>query len=348
MIHGIDKKETDVENRLDWKGTAVAGCLSAARKNAAALVSPLLLAVVIITGCATSPLQQKTMDGDVNGVLDLLNQGANINEASGPNGKTALIIAAERGRTELVKLFLEKGANIEAESTPCLMGCAGITSLGWAAYNGHTQTVLFLYEKGADIDRAIVGLEAYSRVDFGFGFDHTLLRSQTSYGIKLLQRLGTDRGSIKAAAVKSIPVIRSGSASLIAVIDFKADGVSYQEARKVSEWLRTELINTGQFQVIERSAMDAILKEQAFSMTGCTDTSCAVQMGRLLSARKMLVGSVEVWKNKVFINGRIIDVEKGVAEFAHKETVASVNDLDAGTANFAKNLARRINGLPVE
>ncbi len=60
----------------------------------------------------------------------------------------------------------------------------------------------------------------------------------------------------------------------------------------------------------------------------------------------MLVGSVEVWKNKVFINGRIIDVEKGVAEFAHKETVASVNDLDTGTANFAKNLARRINGLP--
>ncbi|RPI90337.1 MAG: ankyrin repeat domain-containing protein, partial [Spirochaetales bacterium] len=144
MIYGIDNKETDVEKRLDWKGTAIPGCFSAARKNAAALVSPLLLAAVIISGCATSPLQQKTRDGDVNGVLELLNQGANINEASGPNGKTALIIAAERGRTELVKLFLEKGAAIEAESTPCLVGCAGITSLGWAAYNGHTQTVLFL------------------------------------------------------------------------------------------------------------------------------------------------------------------------------------------------------------
>ncbi len=316
-------------------------------KTAGPLLS-ITLAVLFAFGCATPPLQQKTMEGDVNGVLELLKQGANINETSGPNGKTALIIAAERGRTDLVKLFLEKGANIEAESTPCLAGCSGITALGWAAYGGHTQTVLFLYEKGADVDRAIVGLEAYSRVDFGFGYDHTTLRRNTSYGIKLLQRLGTDKGSIKAAAVKNIPVIRSGNASLIAVIDFKADGVSYQEARKVSEWLRTELINTGQFQVIERSAMDAILKEQAFNMTGCTDTSCAVQVGKLLSARKMLVGSVEVWKNKVFINGRIIDVEKGVAEFAHKETVASLNELDVGAANFARNLARRINGLPVE
>ncbi len=168
-----------------------------------------------------------------------------------------------------MKLFLEKGPTSRPSPTPCLMGCAGINSLGWAAYNGHTQTVLFLYEKGAGYrprHRGPGGLIPGSI--FGFGFDHAALRRQTSYGIKLLQRLGTDRGSIKAAAVKSIPVIRSSSASLIAVIDFKADGVSYQEARKVSEWLRTELINTGQFQVIERSAMDAISRNRRSSKTG--------------------------------------------------------------------------------
>ncbi len=153
---------------------------------------------------------------------------------------------------------------------------------------------------------------------------------------------------VKAAKSGNAYIAQNTDALLIAVIDFEAKSVSRQDAVRVSEWLRSELINTGQFKVIERSAMSAILKEQSFSMSGCTDTACAVQVGKLLSAKKMLVGTVESWNNKVFINGRIIDVEKGVAEFAHKETVYSLNELDAGSANFAKNLARRINGLPVQ
>jgi|GEM_PF-2120661 len=153
---------------------------------------------------------------------------------------------------------------------------------------------------------------------------------------------------LKAAQTKYVYKAKNEHMLLIAVIDFEPKGLSRQDAARVSEWLRTELINTNQFRVIERSAMNAILKEQAFAMTGCTDTSCAVQVGKLLSARKMLVGSVEYWNNKVIINGRIIDVEKGVAEFAHRETVNSIKELDTGATSFAKNLARRINGLPVE
>jgi hypothetical protein len=53
------------------------------------------------------------------------------------------------------------------------------------------------------------------------------------------------------------------------------------------------------------------------------------------------------FRNYFFINGRIVDVEKGVAEIAHKETVNSVKELDKGAINFAKNIARRANGLPV-
>lgn len=153
---------------------------------------------------------------------------------------------------------------------------------------------------------------------------------------------------LKSAQAKVVRMVKNEHMLLIAVIDFEAKGLSRQDALRVSEWLRTELINTNQFRVIERSAMNAILKEQAFAMTGCTDTSCAVQVGKLLSARKMLIGSVEYWNNKVIINGRIIDVEKGVAEFAHRETVNSIKELDTGATSFAKNLARRISGQPVE
>ena len=87
------------------------------------------------------------------------------------------------------------------------------------------------------------------------------------------------------------------------------------------------MINTGQYTVIERSEMGKILREQGFAMTGCTEVSCAVQAGKLLSARKMLVGTVMKLDQSIIINGRIIDVEKGTAEFAQKEIARTRADL---------------------
>jgi TolB-like protein len=134
----------------------------------------------------------------------------------------------------------------------------------------------------------------------------------------------------------------------LAIMDFQAKDLPKSTAERASDWLRTEMINTNNFIVIERSAMKEIFKEQAFSMTGCTDTSCAVKIGKLLSAKKILIGSIEKWRKKIILNGRIIDVEKGIAEFAQKETVSSLDDLDKAVNLFAQNLDRRIQGLEVK
>lgn len=93
--------------------------------------------------------------------------------------------------------------------------------------------------------------------------------------------------------------------------------------------------------------MSKIFKEQAFSMTGAVNVSKAVKAGKLLSAKKILIGSITKWKNKIIINGRLIDIEKGVAEFAHKETITSLDDLDKGVELYGKNLSLKVKGLPV-
>ena len=41
--------------------------------------------------------------------------------------------------------------------------------------------------------------------------------------------------------------------------------------------------------LIEREQMDALLEEQMFQQTGCTDVSCAVEMGKILNVQKMLM-----------------------------------------------------------
>lgn len=130
----------------------------------------------------------------------------------------------------------------------------------------------------------------------------------------------------------------SGIKEIIAVTDFAAKEVSSSLAINVSELIRTELINSGRYTVIERSQMKEILKEQGFQQTGCTDVNCAVRMGKLLSAKKILVGSVMKMGSRLIISGRVVDVEKGIGERAATGKANSIDQLDRGVTEFVDAL----------
>ncbi|MBP7738755.1 MAG: hypothetical protein KA369_22460 [Spirochaetes bacterium] len=130
----------------------------------------------------------------------------------------------------------------------------------------------------------------------------------------------------------------------IAVMDFNAQDVPRAEAVKVSELIRNEMVNSGRYVVLERAQVGKILKEQGFQMTGCTDVTCAVQVGKLLSARKILVGTVMKFGNNVAVTGRVVDVEKGIAELSEKERAISKDDEFYMVERFCDKLTYRITG----
>lgn len=134
----------------------------------------------------------------------------------------------------------------------------------------------------------------------------------------------------------------------IAILDMKGDGVSARTARIASNMIRTEFINLKRYTVVERNQMNMILKEQGFQKTGCTDQSCAVQLGRLMSARKILVGEVSALGKRLILTVRIVDVEKGVSDFAAKEKAPGVDTLDSATTRLVKRLSARIQGNSYE
>jgi ankyrin repeat protein len=74
----------------------------------------------------------------------LLDKGAEVN-AKNENGYTALIAAAEFGRTEIVKLLLDRGADINARTNE------GLTAIEQAKRASRTDTVQFLQKAGAKV-----------------------------------------------------------------------------------------------------------------------------------------------------------------------------------------------------
>lgn len=86
--------------------------------------------------------------GDATKVTSLLDAGADINYHSKDKqatGRTALSEAAIQGHLEVIRLLLERGADLDWRDR-----AVGFTPLGWAANQGHESCVEALLEAGAD------------------------------------------------------------------------------------------------------------------------------------------------------------------------------------------------------
>lgn len=68
--------------------------------------------------------------------------------------------------------------------------------------------------------------------------------------------------------------------------------IQLSDAGLVSEFVIEELLDTGRFDVVEREEIAAVAREQKLSLTGLFDASTAVQMGGLVGAKYLVIGSV--------------------------------------------------------
>jgi hypothetical protein len=99
---------------------------------------------------------------------------------------------------------------------------------------------------------------------------------------------------------------------LVAVNNLEARGITADEAATLTDVMRSEMINTGKFRVMERSQMESILKEQGFQQTGaCNNEQCMVEMGQLLGAENMVAGSIGKIGKAYSINVRMFSVKTG-------------------------------------
>ena len=89
--------------------------------------------------------------GHIRTLTFYLDHGADVNFQDKRYGASALQVASQRGRKEVITLLLERGAKVDLEDKE------GSTALMAAAYNGHTGIVEILVDAGADAVKVGIG-----------------------------------------------------------------------------------------------------------------------------------------------------------------------------------------------
>src|SRR4030042_2619059 len=120
----------------------------------------------------------------------------------------------------------------------------------------------------------------------------------------------------------------------LAIIPLEAMDVSETDASIATQYLPTEISRQGRFWGLEREYMAQIMEEQAMVLT-CTDLECAIEIGRVLAAERVIVGSVTSSGGNYVLQIRILDVEEG-------SVIASTTERTAASSTALSNLAKDI------
>lgn len=86
----------------------------------------------------------------------------------------------------------------------------------------------------------------------------------------------------------------AGEKKRIAVTDFENNSQVHDQymGRGIADMLVVELVKNKAYQVVERSKLQSILKEQRLGATGAVDASTAAKLGKLLGLNYLVVGKI--------------------------------------------------------
>ncbi len=96
---------------------------------------------------------------------------------------------------------------------------------------------------------------------------------------------------------------------IITVLDFTANGIAESDANAIVSFLTSSVFETNRFRVIDKAQRDNILMELEFSVSGCADESCQLEIGKLLAAEYIIVGDVSRVGTRYILNAKMIETE---------------------------------------
>jgi ankyrin repeat protein len=144
----------DLDLRDDRRHTVL--MLVAAAENNYQILNLLIQAGASTSGLESIQLIQAASTGNIDRVQSILATKVNLDLDRG----AAIGKAAAAGHTQIVKLLIQAGANVN------LSDRAGFTPIASAAYSGYAEIVNLLIDAGADIQAPASGSHCYSALEY--------------------------------------------------------------------------------------------------------------------------------------------------------------------------------------
>ncbi|MFH1957285.1 MAG: helix-hairpin-helix domain-containing protein [bacterium] len=154
---------------------------------------------------------------------------------------------------------------------------------------------------------------------------------------KIKDYITVGKVAVEPAKIEMIEV-SEGEKINVAVTDFVArPPLSQSEAAFISDFVRADIVTAGRFNVVDKNNMDKVLAEQGFQQTGCSSAECAVQIGKILNVKMMIVGSCGQLLGKYIITLNVVSVES--AKIVYSDDI-SVTDPDALRDNIKEMIEK--------
>ncbi|MBN4080837.1 hypothetical protein JYT44_00595, partial [Caldithrix abyssi] len=115
----------------------------------------------------------------------------------------------------------------------------------------------------------------------------------------------------------------------VGIVEFKEENdIGLENAGVIiPEWLASEFVRIGRYQVSERLSLEVLLKEQALGQTGLIEEQTAAKVGKLYGVDGIVTGSVMKIGSIITVTGRIIAVETGRVLKSSVVRASSLDDL---------------------
>jgi hypothetical protein len=116
----------------------------------------------------------------------------------------------------------------------------------------------------------------------------------------------------------------------VAVFDPSSSGTTVDEGIKVAvrELISSTFVNTGKYTMVERSLLDKVMTEMAFSNTEVVDDSQATEIGKLAGANKVVLSVVTLVGSRNMLSIKTIDVQTATIDLQKTRVVSSKELLD--------------------
>jgi len=125
----------------------------------------------------------------------------------------------------------------------------------------------------------------------------------------------------------------------MAISYFTGKGMSDAELVVISDYLRTEISNTGAFSVVSRHDMEEQFAEKDIPVPQCIDENCAVVLGKILATDRVVIGKVSKMLGSYRVSVTMVNVETGETIKSLAQDVADFGSIREACWMLAQRLS---------